>query len=85
MAAVPSIVSDVCYNAELVKDGVEGVVLAECNADCLIEAILSLCVSPGLLSKMKESALASSERFYIDRYVNLLVSDLVDARRKARA
>lgn len=76
MAAVPSIVSDICYNAELVRDGVEGIVLRQNTAECLVEAISSLDVNRERLNAMKVSALESAERFYIDKYIDWLVSDL---------
>lgn len=78
MAAVPSIVSDICYNAELVRDGVEGIVLRQNTAECLIEAISSLDVDRERLGAMKVSALESAERFYIDKYIDWLVSDLTE-------
>ncbi len=81
MAGVPSIVSNICHNVELVRDGVEGVVLDECSVDCLVDAIEYLDAKPAMLNRLKEGALASSERFYIDRYVGLLVADLDDARK----
>lgn len=83
MAAVPSVVSDICYNAELIRDGVEGIVLNECSPDSLVKAIDGLNTDPASLSELKSGALASSERFYIDRYVDLLVSDLEDGRKEA--
>ena len=77
-AAVPSVVSDICYNAELVRDGVEGIVLRQNTAECLVEAISLLDADCERLYIMKVSALESAERFYIDRYIDLLVSDLTE-------
>lgn len=79
MAAVPSVVSDICYNAELVLDGKEGVVLKECDSDTLAAVIGELRDDPGLLDSLKAGAFASSERFCIDRYIDLLMTDLVEA------
>lgn len=76
IAAVPSIVSNCCHNAEIVKDGVDGVVLRECTTKGLIEAISYLDQNRGKLSAMKKAALASSERFYIDRYIDQIAMDL---------
>lgn len=85
MAAVPSVVSNVCYNAELVRDGIEGVVLAKNNADCLVKVIKGLSANPVELDALKKGALASSERFYIERYIDLLVADLNDGQKEALA
>ncbi len=76
MAAVPSIVSDCCHNAEIVEDGVDGIVLIDCGVESLRSAIESLASNPSRLDEMKRAALDSAERFYIDRYVDLIVSEL---------
>lgn len=76
IAAVPSIVSNCCHNAEVVDDGVDGVVLKECDAESLRVAIANLSCNPDCLDGMKFAALDSAERFYIDRYVDLIVSEL---------
>lgn len=78
MAAVPSIVSDICYNAELVRDGIEGIVLRENTADNLVEAISLLDGDRERLDAMKASALESAERFYLDNYIDWLISDLTE-------
>ena len=76
MAAVPSIVSNICYNAELVIDGSEGIVLDECGAEALVMAIGSLKDNLSALDKLKVGALASSERFYTDQYIDLIIGNL---------
>ena len=78
MAAVPSIVSDCCYNAEIVEDGVDGVVLKECSANSLRDALSVLSADPSRLDEMKRAALASAERFCIDHYVDMIVSELTE-------
>lgn len=77
MAAVPSVVSDCCHNAEIVCDGTDGIVLDRCDAPSLVEAVRGLVEDPDRLDAMKVSALASAERFYIDRYIGWIVQDLV--------
>lgn len=76
IAAVPSIVSDCCHNAEIVEDGIDGIVLEECTAQSLSAAIAGCARKPDRLDEMKRAALASAERFFIDRYVDLIVSEL---------
>lgn len=78
MAAVPSVVSNICYNAELVRDGIEGIVLPECTAGALAEIIAALDADRERLDAMKQAALDSAERFYIDRYVDWLAADLME-------
>lgn len=76
MAAVPSVVSDCCHNAEIVENGVDGIVLNDCGVESLRSAIESLASDLSRLDEMKRAALDSAERFYIDRYVDLIVSEL---------
>lgn len=76
MAAVPSVVSDCCHSAEIVVDGVDGVVLKTCDAESHREAIARLCVDSSRIDAMKVAALESAERFYIDRYLDLIVSEI---------
>lgn len=78
MAAVPSIVSDICYNSEIVRDGSEGIVLDNCTDAALAQAIESLDSDRVLLDSMKQAALESAERFYIDRYIGWLIADLLE-------
>lgn len=77
MAAVPSVVSDCCHNAEIVEDGVDGVVLRECTMEKLVDVISFLDSNRRRLSAMKEAALVSSERFCIDRYIHGIVEELL--------
>ena len=76
MAVVPSIVSDCCHNAEVIADGVDGIVLKTCDAESLRLAIEDLSGNPERIDAMKHAALESAERFYIDRYLDLIVSEL---------
>ena len=46
--------------------------------DELIGAISSLASSPKQLNSMKGAALISADRFYIDRYVDMIVSELAE-------
>lgn len=78
IAAVPSIVSNICFNAELVRDREEGLVLEEFSVESLVNAIDQLDANRALLASLKEKALASAERFYLDNYIDGLVSDLTD-------
>lgn len=76
IAAVPSIVSNASYNAEIVNDGVDGMVLKENTAECLAAAIKELDVDRMLLDQMKASALASAGCYYIDQYIDIIVAEL---------
>ena len=66
------------YNSELINDGVDGVLIGGDMVDELIGAISSLASSPKQLNSMKGAALISADRFYIDRYVDMIVSELAE-------
>lgn len=77
MAGVPTIASKRGYNAELVRDGVDGVLTERDDASELVEVLSWMTARPDVVDDMKAAALASAEPFYIDRYTNWLASDLL--------
>ena len=83
IAGVPSIVSNISYNAELVESGYDGIVLEECTAAALCRAIEELNADRNLLYSMKKAALVSAENYYVDCYIDGMISDLEEAQGKA--
>lgn len=75
IAGIPAVVSDICYNAELVQDG-EGIVLEENDAPHLARAIRRLDEDRELLFRMKQGSQQSAERFYIEQYIDELLEQL---------
>lgn len=76
IACVPSIVSDICYNAEIVENGVSGIVLKGNTVDNLVEAIERLDKNRAELYKMKIGAKQSAEMYYIENYINGIIDEL---------
>lgn len=76
VAAVPSIVSNCQYNAEIVNDGMDGFVLEECTTEALVRAICRIDEDRELLDEMKANAFESAERYYIDRYIDWIVREI---------
>lgn len=70
IADLPAIVSNVAYNAELVEDGVSGLVMRENTADCLAECIAHVRDDGALLEKLKLGAKASGEGYYLESYID---------------
>ena len=83
MAAVPTVASNIGYNAELVASGKDGIVLDECTAEAMCDAIKALDRDRERLVSMKEAALASAEYFCVDHYLEELVADLDNGRKGA--
>lgn len=79
MAAVPTVASGRGYNAELVEDGVDGVITHEDTVDEMARVIEQLAENPERVDGMKAAALGSAERYCIDRYLDMIVEEL-DAR-----
>lgn len=79
IAAVPSIVSNMNYNTELIDSEKDGIVLEECTSNELCQVIKVLFTDANLLYSMKEAALASAEDYYVDQYIDLLIADLKEA------
>lgn len=80
IAAVPAIVSDTCYNAEIVRDGVSGIVLKENSARELVAVIADLNTNRGLLNRLKEGALGSAEAYFAENYIDEIADKLGDKR-----
>lgn len=76
IAGVPSIVSDMCYNAEIVEDGVSGIVLKENTVENLTEAIERIDKNRAKLYKLKVGAKQSAEKYYIENYIEDILKKL---------
>lgn len=76
IAGIPAIVSDICYNAEVVEDGVSGIVLKENTAEKLAEAIARLERNRAALYKLKCGAAQSAETYYIENYIDGILDKL---------
>lgn len=76
LAGVPTIASNRGYNGELIDDGSDGLLTTRDTAEELADAIAALSDDSARLDGMKEAALDSAVRFYVDRYLDLIVSEL---------
>ena len=76
IAGIPSIVSAISHNREIVCDGVDGIVLEEDTAECLAAALQTLDTSSKLLAEMKTASRASAEQYYIDTCVQDIISSI---------
>lgn len=75
-AGIPCVVSNVSHNAELVLDDKEGIVLRENTVACMIDAIVYLDKNRERLLEMKKNSLKSAGTYYIDNYIDNIVSQL---------
>lgn len=76
IASVPAVVSDVCYNREIVEDNVSGVVLKDNTAEALADALSRLDQNRKLLGQLREGAFRSAETYFMDHYLNGFVQQL---------
>lgn len=76
VAGLPCIVSDRSYNSELVADGEEGIVLAENDAESLVQAIRKLDQDREFLYRLKTGSKKSAERYYIENYIKAICDEL---------
>lgn len=72
MAGIVPVVSDINYNAEVVIDGKEGIVLSKNYAENLRKAIIRLMNDAELLYQLKMGSYASRNRYAIENYKNIL-------------
>lgn len=76
IAAIAAIVSDVSYNAEIVEDGVSGIVMKENTVEELVRAIGQIDTDRELLFRLKQGAKASAEAYYIENYISGVIDNL---------
>ena len=76
IAGIPAIVSDICYNAEIVEDGVSGIVLKENTVENLTEAIERIDKNRAKLYRLKIGAKQSAEMYYIENYIEDILKKL---------
>ena len=76
IAGLSCIVSNVSYNAEIVQNNVNGIVLTRNDSSCLTEAIRSLNEDRGKLEKQKEESFKSAENYYIENYIDSIIHDI---------
>lgn len=72
IAGLAEIVSNKSYNAEIVRNGIEGFVLEENSGEELCAAIKGLQRDRDLLAQIKAGSKKSAERFYIENYIGAI-------------
>jgi len=77
IAGIPVIVSNHNFNAEIVEDKYDGIVMEEITIDCLVKNIKNLLENSALLGIMSHNALESSHNYYIENYFDTVLSDLI--------
>lgn len=76
IAGVAEIVSNESYNAYIVNNGTDGIVMYETSKECLVEAIKSLDSDRNLLYRFKQNSQLSAEQYYIENYINGIILNL---------
>lgn len=76
IAGVPTIATDICYNSDLIEDGVDGFLIRSHCSDDLVNCLLVLERTPELLNSMKKNARLSSEDYFIDNYIDEIVGEI---------
>ena len=76
IACLPAVVSDINYNKDIVKNGFDGIVLEQNNTEHVIKAITYLVKNEKILAEMKENCTKSANMYYIDNYVEKILSSI---------
>jgi glycosyltransferase involved in cell wall biosynthesis len=75
MAGITAIVSNMNYNAEIVQDGAEGIVLEDLKKGSLFKAVESLASDKDRLTRLKEGSYQSRSRYAMESYIKILRTD----------
>ena len=78
IAGLACIVSNKSYNADIVLNGINGIVLSNNTSEFLVEAISDLNEHRDILLRYKQGSLDSSNMYYIENYVDGIVACLND-------
>lgn len=76
IAGLAEIVTDHNYNAEIVENGQDGIVLKNNTVEELIEAILYVQENPDVLKKMKLNSRKSAEKYYIENSIPVIEANI---------
>lgn len=76
IAGLAEIVSNKSYNAELVRNGIEGIVLGDNSAADLAAAIQQLDENRKALSTLKAGSRSSAEQYFIENYISAIKREL---------
>lgn len=76
IAGLAEIVSNKSYNAELVRNGIEGIVLGDNSAADLAAAIQQLDENRKALSTLKAGSRSSAEQYFIENYISAIKKEL---------
>ena len=76
IAGLAEIVTDHNYNAEIVENGQDGIVLKNNTVEELIEAILYVQENPDVLKKMKLNSRKSAEKYYIENSIPVIEANM---------
>lgn len=75
IAGITSIVSAESHNSEIVANGVDGIVMDTNDVDSLRRSISKLDCNRDWLCELKKASLMSSEKYYIENYIDKLVEE----------
>ncbi|CDO03673.1 sugar transferase, PEP-CTERM/EpsH1 system associated [Oceanobacillus picturae] len=78
ISGLPSIVSDLNFNSEIIEDESTGIVLKQNTPEELANVIERLYLNRDLLAEMKHKAKASSEYFIIENYIEEIIQCLTN-------
>lgn len=78
IAGLAEVVSDHNYNAKIVRDHIEGIVLAQNDANNLVSALRQLENDRDFLQGLKEGSALSAEKYYINNYTEDILNIILD-------
>lgn len=76
IAALPAIVSNASYNAEIVEHGSSGLVLSQRTGECLAATLEELTEAPHRVNELKQGALKSAKDYLIENHLSAITAQL---------
>lgn len=78
IAGIPTIASNICYNAEIVHDYSDGIIIRNNTTKDLMDALATIMNDKVLQNKLKDGAIRDSENYFIEGYLDRIICKLQD-------
>lgn len=76
IVGIPAIVSNICFNSEIIHDEVDGIVLKDNNEICLSEKIRNLIKNKQLYRTIKNGSKGDAESYYVEAYIDSIINQI---------
>ena len=82
IAGIPAVVSNVCYNAEIIHNELDGIILQDNSKASLANALRILSSNAELLEKLKQKAKEDAKSYFVESFIEDITKVITDYKDK---